>query len=183
MSPITSPRTHRFVSVDVLTTSYRIVGKTMISNTGVIGMVNNPNSSFIEIHDARLARIHMPTKLADHYETIRLSKERLYAIALSRAEDVGPQAIARGGYAQTRRYGSFLTLGNYEIEGEIEWQGRFDFSILMTEGTRNFIPIYDANVTGTIIPTLKVDAPAALFNRKQVDLFALLKQRHEDKDA
>ena len=56
MAPVTSPRTHRFISVDVLTTSYRIVGKTMVSSTGVIGMINNPNSSFMEIHDARLAR-------------------------------------------------------------------------------------------------------------------------------
>lgn len=180
MSPLTSPRTHRFVSVDVLTTSYRIVGKAMVSNTGAIGMINNPNTSFMQIHDARLARIHMPTKLADHFEIIRLSKERLYAISLSRAEDLGPQSIVHGGYAQTRRHATFLTAQNYEMEGEIEWQGRFDFSIMMKEGTSNFIALYDAKINGIIIPTLKIDSPAVLFNRNQVDLFALLKQRHED---
>jgi len=177
---MTSPRTHRFVSVDVLTTSYRIVGKTMISHTGVIGMINNPNSSFLEIHDARLARIHMPTKLADHFETIRLSKERLYTISLSRVEDLGPQSIARGGYAQTNRHASFLTTQNYELEGEIEWQGRFDFSLLMKEGTSDFIPIYDVNITGILIPTLKIESPVALFNRNQVDLFAMSKQRQSE---
>lgn len=180
MSPITSPRTHRFVSVDVLTTSYRIVGKTMISNTGAIGMINNPNSSFMEIHDARLARIHMPTKLADHFQTIRLAKERLYVISVSRVEDLGPQSIARAGYVQTRRYPSFLTAQNYELEGEIEWQGRFEFGLLMKEGTSNFIPIYDAKISGIIIPTLQIDTPAALFNRNQVDIFGLLKQRQEE---
>ncbi len=180
MSPLTSPRTHRFVSVDVLTTSYRIVGKTMVSNTGVIGMINNPNSSFMEIHDARLARIHMPTKLADHFETIRLAKERLYVISVSRSEDLGPQSIARGGYAQTRRHATFLTAQNYEMEGEIEWQGRFDFSIMMKEGTSNFIALYDAKISGIIIPTLKIDSPAVLFNRNQIDLFALQKQRQTE---
>lgn len=180
MASMTSPRTHRFVSVDVLTTSYRIVGKTMISNTGTIGMINNPNSSFMEIHDARLARIHMPTKLADHFETIRLSKERLCAISVSRVEDLGPQSIARAGYAQTRRHACFLTAQNYEMEGEIEWQGRFDFSLLMKEGTSNFIALYDANITGILIPTLKIETPAALFNRNQVDLFGLLKQRQSE---
>lgn len=180
MTPATSPRTHRFVSVDVLTTGYRIVGKTMIANTGAIGMINNPNSSFIEIHDARMARIHMPTKLANHYEVIRLAKERLYAVCLSREEDLGPQAIARGGYAKVVRHASFLTTQNYEMEGEIEWQGRFDFSVLMKEGTRNFVPLYDAKITGILIPTLQIESPAVLFNRNQVDLFALLKQRHEE---
>lgn len=180
MSPITSPRTHRFVSVDVLTASYRIVGKTMVSNTGVIGMINNPNSSFMEVHDARLARIHMPTKLADHFETIRLSKEHLYVICLSREEDLGPQSIARGGYVQSRRYASFLTTQNYEMDGEIEWQGRFDFSILMKEGSSNFIAIYDTKIAGILIPTLQIESPAALFNRKQIDIFGLQKQRQKE---
>ena len=175
----TSPRTHRFVSVDMLTTSYRVVGKTMVSNTGIIGLLNNPNSSFMEIHDARLARIHMPTKLADHFEIIRLAKERLYVISLSREEDIGPQALARGGYAQTLQYPIFVTTENYEMEGKIEWQGRFDFSLMMMEGTRDFIPLYDAKITGILIPTLKIEAPIALFNRKQVDLLGLLNQRLE----
>ncbi len=180
MSPSTSPRTHRFVSVDMLTTSYRVVGKTMVSNTGIIGMLNNPNSSFMEIHDARLARIHMPTKLADHFEVIRLAKERLFVICLSRDEDIGPQALARGGYVQTSQYPVFVTTQNYEIEGHLEWQGRFDFRVLMMEGTRDFIPLYDANITGILIPTLKIESPVVLFNRKQVDLLGLLNQRRDD---
>ncbi len=180
MASNVSPRTHRFVSVDMLTTSYRVVGKMMVSNTGVIGLLNNPNSSFIEIHDARLARIHMPTKLADHFDVIRLTKERLYIVSLSREEDIGPQALARGGYAQTRQYPVFITAQNYEMEGNIEWQGRFDFSLLMLEGTRDFVPLYDANITGILIPTLKIEAPVALFNRKQLDLMGLLNQRKDE---
>lgn len=180
MTPNTSPRTHRFVSVDVLTTSYRVVGKMMVSNTGVIGFLNNPNSSFIEIHDARLARIHMPTKLADHFDIIQLAKERLDMVSLSRKEDIGPQAIARGGYAQTRSFPIFITTQNYEMEGKLEWQGRFDFSLLMIEGTRDFVPLYEANITGILIPALKIEAPVALFNRKRIDLMGLLSQRKEE---
>ena len=179
--PITSPHTHRFVSVDVLTTSYRIVGKTMVSNTGAIGMINNQNTSFLEIHDARLARIHMPTKLADHFEVIRLAKERLYAICMSREEDLGPQSVVQGGSGEPRYYPAFLTAQNYEMEGEVAWkQGRFDASVLLTDGTRDFIVLYRAKVKGIIIPTLQIDSPAVIFNRKQVDLFGLLNQRRKD---
>ncbi|MBT7072831.1 MAG: hypothetical protein HN560_06005 [Anaerolineae bacterium] len=182
MTPLTSPHTHRFVSVDMLTTSYRVVGKMMVSNTGIVGLLNNPNSSFMEIHDARLARIHMPTKLADHFEVIRLAKERLFVICLSREEDIGPQALARGGYVKTAQYPAFVTTQNYELEGNIEWQGRFDFRILMLEGTRDFIPLYDAKVTGILIPTLKIESPVVLFNRKQVDLLGLLNQRKDGEE-
>ncbi len=180
MASNVSPRTHRFVSVDMLTTSYRVVGKMMVANTGAIGLLNNPNSSFIEIHDARLARIHMPTKLADHFDVIRLTKERLYMVSLSREEDIGPQSLTRSGYVQTRQYPVFITSQNYEMEGNIEWQGRFDFSLLMLEGTGNFIPLYDAKITGILIPTIKIDAPVALFNRKQLDLMGLLNQRKDE---
>ena len=181
MPPITSTHTHRFISIDVLTTSYRVVGKTMVSNTGAIGMINDPNSSFLEISDARLARIHMPTKLANHFELIRLAKDRIYAICLSREEDLGPKSIVQGGSAQMRRYPAFLTTQNYEMEGQIAWkQGRFDVSILMTDGTRDFIVLYDAKVTGILIPTLQIETPAVIFNRTQVDLFGLLSHRKNE---
>ena len=174
--------THRFVPVDILTTSYRIVGKMMVSNTGIIGLLNNPNTSFMDIHDARLARIHMPTKLANHFEVIRLSKMHLLIVSLNRREDIGPQSLARGGYATIKQYEVLVTMQNYEAEGAIEWQGRFDFRILMAEGTRDFVPLYNAKVTGVLIPTLKIQSSVLLFNRKQLDLLGLLNQRKDEKE-
>jgi len=174
--------THHFVPVDILTVSYRVVGKMMVSNTGIIGLLNNPNTSFMEIHDARLARIHMPTKLADHFEVVRLTKTHLLIVSLNRREDIGPQSLARGGYATTKQYETLVTMQNYEAEGTIEWQGRFDFRVLMAEGTRDFIPLYNAKVTGVLIPTLKIQSAVMLFNRTQVDLLGLLNQRKENKE-
>ena len=180
MSLANASRTHHFVPIDLLTTSYRVVGKMLVSNTGVVGKLNDPNTSFMEIHDAKLARIHMPTKLADHFEVVRLTKDRLLLASLSRREDIGPQALARGGYASTTPHEVWITIQNFEMEGAIEWQGRFDFRVLMAEGTRDFIPLYDANVVGTLIPTLKIQSSAMLFNRTQVNLFGLLNQRKEE---
>jgi len=179
---ITNSHTHRFVPVDILTTNYRVVGKVMVSNTGLIGILNNPNSGFAEIHDARLARIHMPTKLVDHFEVVRLSKDHLLIASLKRREDIGPKSLARAGYATTNQYEVLITMQNYEAEGAVEWQGRFDFRILMSEGTREFVPLYNANLRGVLIPTLKIQSPVMLFNRKGVDLFGLLKQRKEEEE-
>ncbi|OQX64800.1 MAG: hypothetical protein B5M51_02530 [Anaerolinea sp. 4484_236] len=177
MSMTSAPRTQHFVSVDILTTSYRVVGKTMVTSSGVVGMINNMTTAFMEVHDARLARIHMPTKLADHFEVVRLSKKRVFVVCLNRREDIGPQSLARGGYATVAQHPIRVTTQSYEIEGTIEWQGRFDFKVLMSEGTRHFLPLYDAKVTGILIPTLKIESPAVLFNREQVDMLGLLSQR------
>jgi hypothetical protein len=172
--------THRVVSADFFTPSYRIVGKAMVPNTGLMGLMNDSTSSFMEILDARLARAHMPSKLVDHYEVVRIVKSQIFAIALNRREDLGPQALARGGYVRLSEYPVRITTPVYELIGNIEWAGRFEFSTIMIEGTREFVPIYNATLTAILIPSLKVETQAALFNRRQVDLLALNSQRIED---
>lgn len=172
--------THRVVSADFFTPSYRIVGKVMVPNTGLMGLINDTTNSFMEILDARLARAHMPSKLVDHYEVVRVVKSQIFAVALTRREDLGPQALARGGYVRLNEYPVRITTPVYELMGSLEWAGRFEFSTIMIEGSRDFVPIYNAMITAILIPSLKVESQAVLFNRRQVDLLALNSQRIED---
>ncbi len=172
--------THRAIPADFYTPSYRIVGKVMVPNTGLMGLINDQLNSFMEIVDARLARVHMPSKLVDHYEIVRIVKSQIFAIALTRREDIGPQALARGGYVRLSEYPVRIATPVYELQGSLEWAGRFDFSTIMVEGSRDFVPIYGATLTAVLIPALKVESPAVLFNRRQVDLLALNSQRIDD---
>ena len=172
--------THRVISADFFTPSYRIVGKTMVPNTGILGLVNDPTTSFMEILDARMARAHMPSKLVDHYEVVRIVKSHIFAISLARREDLGPQALARGGYVRLTEFPMRITTPVYELDGVLEWAGRFEFSTIMVEGTRDFVPMYNAVITAILLPALRVESPAVLFNRNQVDILALKNQRLED---
>jgi hypothetical protein len=61
---------------------------------------------------------------------------------LARREDLGPQAIVRGGYTNIVEYPVRITTQMFEIEGIMELPGRFDFTALMTDGTRDFIPMH-----------------------------------------
>ena len=176
----TSQRTYRFLPADVYTSGYRIVGKIMVSTNGILGVLNDNTKSHLEIHDARLARIHMPTKLVDHFEVVRLVKTEVFAICAARREDLGPSAIVRGGYTNVAELPARLTTHVYEIEGKLEVAGRFDFSVMISDKTRNFIPIYAAVVTAILIPNLKVESPGVLFNREKVDMLALLNQRSKE---
>jgi hypothetical protein len=171
--------THRVLAADFLTPSYRVVGKLMVPNTGIIGMVNDPVTQFMEVNDAKLARIHMPTKLVGEYSVIDVVKTNVFAVCLTRREDVGPQALARGGFQNLTQYKIRVTSQVYELEGTLEWVGRFDFATVMVEGTRDFVPLYDAKLTAILIPALKIESPAILFNRKQVDLLGLLTDKKE----
>ena len=55
--------TQRLLLADYLSSSYRVVGKIMVPNSGLLGMMNDPTTSFLEVMDAKLARIHTPTSL------------------------------------------------------------------------------------------------------------------------
>lgn len=176
----TTPRTHRFVPADILTSGYRVVGKIMVSNTGVVGLLNDPTHSVLEIHDARLAKLHMPTKLVDHFEIVRMMKHQVFAVSLARREDLGPQALVRGGFSNVVEYPVRVTTQVYELEGKIEMPGRFDFGAIMSEGTRDFIPIFEAMLIAILIPNLRVESPGMLFNRNLVNFVALLTQRVKD---
>jgi len=177
MTMDTSPRTYRFLPADILTSGYRLVGKIMITSNGAMGMLNDVTHSAMEVHDARLARLHMPTKLVDHFELVRLMKQHIYAVCMSRREDLGPHALVRGGYTNVMEYPVRVTTQMFEIEGILEFPGRFDFTALIAEGSREFIPIFNATLTAILIPNLRVESAGMLINRRQIDLMALLNQR------
>lgn len=177
-----SSRTYRFLPADLYTAGYRIVGKVMAGTSGIMGTMNDHTKSHLEVHDARLARIHMPTKLVDHFEVVRLVKTNIFALCAARREDLGPAAVVRGGYSNAAPVLVRVTSQVYEVEGKLEISGRFDFSVLISDTTRNFIPVFDAVLGAILIPNLRVESPAMLFNRVFIDMMALLNQRaKEDK--
>ena len=169
--------THRLIAADFLTPSYRVVGQIMVPNTGMTGLMNDTTNSFMEVLEARLARLHMPTKLVGEYNVIDLVKPNVFAVCLTRREDVGPQALARGGYKKVTQYPVRVTTPVYELEGTLEWTGRFDFATIMVEGIRDFVPLYDATLTAILIPQLRIESPALLFNRRHVDLLGLVTEK------
>ena len=169
--PIT---THHQLAADFLTLKViGLWGEFWVPSAGVLGMLNDPNSSYIEVMDAKLARIHMPTKLVGEHKLIDLVKTNLFAVCLARREDAGPQTQARGGYQNLTSYAVRVTSQVYELEGTLEWSGRFDFGSIMVEGVRDFVPMFDAVLSATLIPQLRIESPAILFNRHQVDTLAL----------
>ena len=177
MSLDTSPRTYRFVLADIMTSGYRVVGKIMATSNGAMGMLNDSTHSTLEVNDARLARLHMPTKLVDHFELVRMMKKSVHAVCLARREDLGPQALVRGGYANVVEYPTRISTQMFEVEGTMELPGRFEFTSIMTDGSRDFLPVFNATLTAILLPSLRVESAAILINRRLVDLMALLNQR------
>ncbi len=164
----------RNVTANLFTTSYRIVGRVEVSNsTGMSGALNDTTTAFLKVEEANLARLHEPKKLADRAAQARLVKRGLVVVGLSRREDVGPEGVARGGYRSITSHQVRIITADFEIEGTLEWSGRLDFKILLTEGA-DFIPLYDAKFRAIQFPDLSLETPALFFNRRKVDIITLL---------
>ncbi len=173
----TSPLTYRYLQGDFLTSSYRVVGKIMVSSTGTIALLSDPTHSVLEVHDAQLARLDLPEKMVDHFELIRMLKQHLHAVCMPRREDLGPYTLVRGGYASVDEYPIRLSTEVFELEGIMEFPGRFDLPTLLTEGTRDFIPVFEATLTGIMLPNLRIESGGLLINRRHIDTLAMQNQR------
>lgn len=177
MSLDISPRTSRFINTDIFTSGYRVVGKIAVTSHGSMGMMNDTTHSSLDVNDARMARLLMPTKLVDHFEIVRMMKNKVHAVCMSRREDLGPHALVRGGYMNVMEHHIRITTQMFEVEGIMELPGRFDFTSLISEGTREFFPIFNATLTAILFPNLRVESAGILINRRTVDIMALLHQR------
>jgi hypothetical protein len=173
----TSPRTYRFLPVDVLAFGYRAIGKIMVSSTGAIGILNDPTHSVLDVHDVRTGRLGLSADLLDHFELVRMVKRQIAAVLFGRREDLGPQALVRGGFATSVEYPVRFVMHMFEIEAALEFPGRFDFSALMVEGSREFIPVFNATLKGIGSPDLRLQAGGMLLNRRHIELAGLLNQK------
>jgi hypothetical protein len=164
--------THTLINVDFLTPDYRVVGKVMVSSSGLLGLLTDPNRNFVEVKQAQIAYMHQPTQLVRQFENARVFKERLFVAFLERREDMGPQLLAHRGYTNFQRYPLHLAASGYEIDMFVEWTGRFDMSSMLAEGTRNFVPGYMATISSSAVDGWFIESPAVLVNFGRIELIA-----------
>jgi len=96
MSP--SFLTAKTIGVDFLTASYRIYGLVEVTSAGLQGVLNDVTSDFLKLREVTMARINIPSQLVREVPTLILLKEHIHMVCLQKCQDLGPPALARGGY-------------------------------------------------------------------------------------
>ena len=119
-------------------------------------------------------RLHQPGQLVARYPSFWLVKSEIVAVLLSSRSEVGATGFTRGGYSTNVPNWARIVMGGYEFVGIIETPGKFNFGSLMFEGDRLFLPIYSAQLSAILFPSVKADSPAMIINRSMVDAIALL---------
>lgn len=172
------PSASRAIVANFFTTSYRIIGKVDVGGSGLLGLLTDPSTSLIHLADASTARLHEPKRLADRYASLQVVKRGLVAIALSQREEVGlDSAVHTAGYTRVNKFPLRLITSHFEMQGTLEWTGRFELAAVLTAGSGDFYPLYEATMRAIQYPELELESPAIIFNRRKLDLISLLSDK------
>jgi hypothetical protein len=173
--------TNRLINVDFLTTDYRIVGKVLVGNSGLFGLLTDSTRTFLEVRQAQIAYTHQPNRLVLRLDNALVVKNRIFAACMERREDIGPVAIAHRGYTQYQRYPLHVGVAEFEIKASLEWTGRFDLAAVVAENATNFVPAYSATITSPVLIDFAIQSEAILINFVRIDMVALDTQKTEAK--
>lgn len=174
------PLAPRYVPAEILTTHHYIFGQLKVPQSGLMGMLSDTTSSFLEVDDASMAMIHKPDKVINYIPVLWMVKQQVAAVFLSKYEYAGLQGIMRGGFSRLLPYPVLITTSTYDISGTLEWSGRFEFPALMSEGTNAFFLLTESVATSPLFPALHIEAPVALINRNFLETLQIEKKSSDE---
>ena len=176
---MTLPLAPRYVPAEILTTHNYIFGQLKVPQSGLMGMLSDTTSSYLEVDDASMAMIHKPDKVISYTPVLWMVKARAVAVCLNKYDYAGLQGIMRGGFSRLMPYPVQITTPTYDISGTLEWSGRFEFPALITEGTNAFFILTESVVTAPLFPALHLETPVALVNRAFLETLIVVKKSGE----
>ena len=167
------------VSCALFTQNYRVNGMIAVTASGLVGVVNDPTDSYIELEDATLVRLHRPQEIVAQFTVWSMVKARIIALLCEKTGDLGRITVARAGFTRQISYRIWASLMGFEMFGVLESPGKFDFSSQMFQGTRQFTPLFNATLIPVFFPQLVTRAPAILFNRQMVEGIGVISEVEE----
>jgi GTPase SAR1 family protein len=171
-----SPITNRLIPAEILTSSHYIFGQIKVIQSGLVGMLTDMTTSYIEINDASIAPIHKPASVVNYASQLYMVRSEIAAVSLRKRDYMGLQGVMKSGYQRLIPYPVQISTRTFDIAGMIEWSGRFEFSALITEGTSYFIIVYDATLTAPRYPEIKIESPVMLLNRSFLETLIVNKK-------
>jgi hypothetical protein len=168
--------TQRLIPAEILSSSHYIFGQIKVIQSGLVGMLTDTTTSHIEVNDASIAPIHKPSSVMNYTPQLFMVRSEIAAVCLNKRDYMGTQGVLKSGYQRLFPYLVQINTRTYEVTGTLEWSGRFEFPALITEGTSNFIILYDAKLTAPLFPDLKIESPVILLNRNFLESLIVSKK-------
>lgn len=162
------------VNVQAITKTHWIKGEVGVGAQGLFSQMNLPTESSVEIESGEINPLHRVNQTAEKFSKMWFVKKEILAVLVDSRAGLGPSHVVRAGYTKPFPHMVRIVLEGFELFGEIQTGGRFDFSSFIFEGESTFLPLYGGRVQAILFPSAFAEAPAMLFNRKKVEGLSLV---------
>ncbi|MFN2148704.1 MAG: hypothetical protein ACK2T2_09940 [Anaerolineales bacterium] len=154
--------------VEIFTSTHWIHGTISPGAQGLFSHLNMPTESSLEVEAGEMSALHQVGQKSEPFSTLWLVKREVLGVLVGNRAGLGPSSVVRAGYTKPFPHWVRILIEGFELIGQIQSGGRFDFRAVIFEGDNPFVPLYDARVSALLFPRVMADAPALAFNRKRV---------------
>ena len=165
----------QLINMDLFTDTYRVTGRSLVGAGGIHAELGNPNSSFLELQDAYISRIHQPGEIVASYSICAFRKDNINFILLKDRREGIPVGTQHGRsiFTRGRSVGTFLTVPQFEISGEIMHEGKLAPREILVQSIGKFQLVFDARATASLVPEISYSGDLILVHKEKIGIFCL----------
>ncbi|MCZ7670613.1 MAG: hypothetical protein M5U34_27400 [Chloroflexi bacterium] len=166
---------NQIINTDMFTDAYRVTGRVLVGTGGIHAELANPNSSFLELQDAYVSRIHQPGEIVAHYKVAAFRKDNINFIVLQdRRGRYSGRYAARPFHLYKRSFcARFLTVPSFEISGEIMHDGKVAPLEILVQSVGRFLLIFSAKSLASLYPNISYSGDLILVQKERIGIFCL----------
>ena len=160
------------LTADIFADSHRISTQMALRGRVLSDLLNDPNTSYLELDIAYVSRIDHPGEILADYALSIVRKDRLTFVVIASGLEM---ALKQGATAYTyrRQWPAFVTVPAFEITGQIEAPANVDLRVLMATGVDRFVPIYNGTATLSMDQTIQFSGELILINKTAIEVLCI----------
>ncbi|RMD47516.1 MAG: hypothetical protein D6835_07245 [Candidatus Thermofonsia bacterium] len=165
----------QLINMDLFTDAYRVTSRALVGAGGIHAELGNPNSSFLELQDAYISRIHKPGEIIASYSICAFRKDNINFIVLNDRRDGIPVGTQHGRsiFTRGREVTTFLTVPNFEIQGDIMHEGKLAPREILVQSIGRFQLVFSAKATASLVPEISYSGDLILVHKERIGIFCL----------
>jgi hypothetical protein len=162
----------RRLTADIFSDSHRISTQMSLRGRILSDLLNDNNTSYLELDIAYVSRIDHPGEILADYSLSIVRKDRLTFVVVATMSEMALKqnpSVKMG----MRTWPVYVTVPGFEINGFIEAPLNIDLRALMAIGVERFIPIFDGKATLSMNQSLQFGGELILINKTAVEVLCL----------
>ena len=162
---------HR-LTADIFADSHRISTQMALRGRFLADILNDANTSYLELDIAYVSRIDHPGEILADYALSIVRKDRLTFVVIATGLELALKQITTT-FGYRRQWPVFVTLPGFEITGQIEAPANVDLRALTAVGVERFIPVFNATATLSMNQSIQFSGELILINKTAIEVLCI----------